>query len=142
MLKNAVVCAALVLVAAPSVASAEFQQPRKANAVPRSIKANVDATTVAMNAALTVDSMVDKINTTYITGLRRCYNKGLATNPVLKGKVTVTFTVSSYGHVSGDAEGISKDVDACVSNQLRRWSFGRPVDKREASYRINLVLSQ
>jgi hypothetical protein len=137
MLKKAVV--ALLLVLAPSVASAEYVQTRK---VPRTVKANVEATAVAMNAAMTVDMMVDKINTSYITGLRRCYNKGLAVNPALKGKVTVTFTISSYGNVSGDAEGISKDVDTCVSNQLRHWNFGRPVDKREASYRINLVLAQ
>jgi hypothetical protein len=142
MLKNAVAVAAL-LVSIPSVASAEYVQTRKTNvAMPRTVKANVEATTVAMNAALTVDNMVDKINTAYITGLRRCYNKGLAVNPGLKGKITVTFTISSYGNVSGDAEGISKDVDTCVANQLRRWNFGRPVDKREASYRINLVLAQ
>lgn len=138
MLKNAVV-ALLVLV--PSVASAEFVQTRRPN-VPRSVKANVEATTVAMSSALTVDTMVDKINGVYMSGLRRCYNKGLAQNPALKGKVTVTFTVSAYGNVSGEAAGISKDVDECVANQLRRWKFGRPSDKREANYRINLLLAQ
>lgn len=140
MLKNAVV-ALLVLI--PSVASAEFVQTRKPNtAVPRGVKANVEATRVAMNAALSVDTMVDKINRVYITGLRRCYNKGLAQDPTLRGKVTVTFTISPYGNVHGEAEGISKDVDKCVAGQLRRWKFGRPMDKREANYRINLLLAR
>ena len=124
MLKNTAVIVAAALALAPSLAHAEFQskksQPQR---IPRS--AAVQATMAAMNAALTVDTMVDKINTSYITGLRRCYNKGLALDPSLTGKVTVTFSVSAYGNVAGEASGISPQVDACVATQLKSWKFGR-----------------
>jgi hypothetical protein len=96
----------------------------------------------AMNAALTVDTMVDKINTTYIRGLRRCYNKGLAIDPSIRGKVTLTFSINSYGNVSGQATGISTQVDNCVASLIKTWRFGRPTDRREANYRISLVLAQ
>lgn len=143
MLNNAAVVIAAALALAPSVAHAEFAVPRKAQSQPRVSRAvSVQATMAAMNAALTVDSMVDKINSAYITGLRRCYNKGLAIDPLLAGKVTVTFSISSYGNVSGEATGISKQVDSCVASQIKTWRFGRPSDKREANYRISLVLAQ
>jgi hypothetical protein len=137
MLKNAVL-AALVLV--PSLASAEIQTKKAPVRMTRA--ASVEATAVAMNAALTVDGMVEKINTKYIAGLRRCYQKGLATNPALKGKVTLTFSISSYGNVAGAAEGISKQVDDCVARQIKHWKFGRPTDRREANFRISLLLAQ
>jgi len=136
MLKNVVLAAALL---APTVAHAEFRQQRP---VSRSTKAQVEATIVAMKAALTIDSMLEKINGAYMTGLRRCYNKGLATDPALKGKITLTFTIGSYGHVTGEADGISEKVDGCVADQIKRWSFGKPSDKREQTYKISLVLAQ
>lgn len=138
MLKNAVLAAAAVA-ALSSPAHAEF---RTKNPPPRTAKAQVEATIVAMKAALTIDSMLDKINGAYMRGLRRCYNKGLATDPTLKGKITLTFTIGSYGHVNGEASGISDKVDGCVADQIRRWSFGKPSDKREQTYRISLVLAQ
>lgn len=137
MLKNAVL-AALVLV--PSVASAEVQAKKAPLKMSRA--ASIEATVVVMNAALTVEDMVDKINTKYLAGLRRCYQKGLATNPGLKGKVTLTFSISPYGNVYGEADGISRQVDSCVATQIKNWKFGRPMDKREATYRISLLLSQ
>jgi hypothetical protein len=136
MLKNAV----LLLVFVPTVASAEIQT--KKAPVKMSRMASIEATSAAMNAALTVDDMVDKINTKYIAGLRRCYQKGLALDPALKGKVTLTFSISSYGNVHGEADGISKQVDDCVARQIKTWKFGRPTDKREANYRISLLLAQ
>lgn len=143
MLKNAAVIVAAALALAPSLAHAEFQS-KKSQPQPQRMKrsASVQATMAAMNAALTVDTMVDKINTSYIHGLRRCYNKGLALDPSLQGKVTLTFSVSSFGNVAGEASGISPQVDACVATQIKSWKFGRPTDKREAAYQLSLVLAQ
>lgn len=138
MMKPAVVAATLALLT--SAAAAEIQT-RKAP-VRQSRVAAVEATADAMNAALTVDDMVDKINKSYMPGLRRCYTKALKQDPTLKGKVTLTFSISSFGNVSGEADGISRQVDACVETQLKRWNFGRPTDRREANYRISLVLAQ
>jgi hypothetical protein len=144
-MKNAVLAAAAIVavaVAAPSIARAELRLPKQRTHVPRAMKAQMEATAVAMNAALTIDSMLDKINGVYMRGLRRCYNKGLATDPLLKGKITLTFSIGSYGKVWGEANGISDTVDQCVADQVKRWNFGRPSDKREQNYRISLVLSQ
>lgn len=143
MLNNAALVIAATLALAPSIAHAEFQSKQSQPQQPRMTRsASVQATMAAMNAALTVDTMVDKINTTYITGLRRCYNKGLAIDPSLKGKVTLTFSVSSYGNVAGEATGISPQVDSCVATQIKSWRFGRPSDRREANFQISLVLAQ
>ena len=142
MLKNAVLVVVAAAAVTPSLAHAEFRKV-KTQPQPRvSRAANVEATMAAMNAALSVDTMVDKINTAYTSGLRRCYNKGLALDPTLKGKVTLTFSISSYGNVAGEATGISPQVDACVAGLIKTWKFGRPTDRRDANFRISLVLSQ
>lgn len=135
MLKPVLVAATLALLL-PSVAHAEFRKSQG------DVRAAVAVTTATMNAVLTVDGMLDKINSSYMTGLRRCYNKGLAHDPTLKGKVTLSFTISSYGHVAGEATGIDAAVAGCVANQMRMWKFGRPVDRRETGYRISLQLSR
>ncbi len=144
MMKNAALVVAAALALTPSLAHAEYRKT-KAHPAPQSRVARtaaVEATMAAMNAALTVDTMVNKINTAYITGLRRCYNKGLAIDSSLKGKVTLTFSISSYGNVAGEATGISPQVNACVAGLIKTWKFGRPTDRREANFRISLVLAQ
>ena len=137
MLKLALAAALLTV---PSVANAEFRASK--GSAPRTQKQQVEATIVAMKSALTIDSMLDKINGPYMTGLRRCYSKGLASDPTLKGKITVTFSIGGYGKVWGEAEGISKQVDGCIADQIKRWSFGKPSDTREQNYTISLVLAQ
>lgn len=62
--------------------------------------------------------------------LRHCYEKRLAVNPALSGRVRVTFTIGAGGRVtavaitdnsSGDAE-----LGRCLADRIREWPFPRP----------------
>ena len=46
---------------------------------------------------LTVEMVLDKIKQVYMTGLVRCYRKGLVGDASLSGKVSVSFTVTERG---------------------------------------------
>lgn len=124
MLRNLVVAAALL---SSTVAHAE-------------LVTNKQARTMPPPETLTVERVLDKITTSYMPGLRRCYNKGLVHDPALAGKVTVTFTVSPYGRVRGEATGIAPKVDTCLTAALATWRF--PTARKEATFRISLLLSR
>jgi hypothetical protein len=91
---------------------------------------------------LTIDVMLTKIQSTYMSRLRRCYNRGLATNASLSGKVTLTFTVNRYGRVDGEATGIAPKVDACLTTALGTWRFPTATARKEATFRLSLSLTQ
>jgi len=132
-MRNAVL-AALLLV--PALAHAEFKKPADTRPAP----------TKVASQPLTIDGMLDKINTSYMQGLQRCYVKGLAKNPNIGGKVTVIYTVNHWGHVSGTATGIAPAVDACLTTQIGQWRFPSPRDAKgaltEASFKIALMLNR
>jgi hypothetical protein len=92
--------------------------------------------------ALTVDTMLGKIQASYISRMRRCYNKGLAGNPTLGGMVTLTFTVNRYGRVDGEATGIAPKVDACLTSALSSWRFPTATARKDATFRVSLSLQQ
>lgn len=96
----------------------------------------------AASEPLTVDAMLAKIQSSYMSRMRRCYNKGLARNPALTGKVTVTFTVNRYGRVDGEATGIAPKVDACLTSAISTWRFPTTSSRKEATFRISLSLTR
>lgn len=61
--------------------------------------------------------------------VQRCYERALATNPELRGRVTVQFTVGADGSVS-DARlpenGLNDSVGNCILGRVRRWRFDPP----------------
>jgi hypothetical protein len=118
----------LAIALAPTIASAE---PLNASSRPGLRETATE---------LTVESILDRINTTYVGGLRRCYNKALANDPTLNRKIVATFTVSRNGQVLGAIHGIAPQVDECLTNQLRRWRFPGPRDLEEATFKITLAL--
>jgi hypothetical protein len=139
MSKHALVIAAVVALI-PTLGHAEINA-RKAP-TPSSARAPIPKVIVTEpSVPLSIDSMLAKINSVYMRGLRRCYEKGLAHDAGLTGKITLTFTVSPYGFVYGEAEGIAPGVDSCVATQLRSWKF-QTTARRESSFRISLVLTQ
>lgn len=80
-------------------------------------------------STLTVAMVLDKINTVYMTGLVRCYRKGLAGDAQLGGKISVAFTVTERGTLEDiSARGVSADVDACVAGQMAGWRYPVPRD--------------
>lgn len=120
----------LILVAAllaPGLAHAEFKK-----------------TTKSVAPSLTIEGMLDKINSVYMSGMQRCYVKGLSRDPSLRGKVTIVFTINPWGRVTGTVTGIAPQVDSCLTSQVGTWRFPSARDPKgiatEASFKLNLLL--
>jgi hypothetical protein len=94
---------------------------------------------------LTPDTVLAKIQTSYMTGLQRCYRKGLVGDASLAGRVSISFTVDSHGALKDpDAQGVNAQVDACIAGQMDAWRFPFPRDKdgepTEVSFHVALAL--
>lgn len=97
------------------------------------------------STTLTPSAVLDKIQNVYMTGLQRCYLRGLEEDATLEGKVAIDFTVESHGRVTDpEAAGLTAKVDACVTSLMANWHFPAPRDKAgeptDASFKISLVL--
>jgi hypothetical protein len=63
----------------------------------------------------------------HLSGLVRCYERGLAINPTLRGKVTATFFINGSGAVqAATATGIHKDVSSCIAGMIKAIRFPKP----------------
>jgi hypothetical protein len=143
MLRNTILSIALAVVLVPSFARAEFATPRDSGDVrPAAKHTKIEhvPTRVALVTAprLTVDELLTKINTVYMTGLQRCYRKSLMADPDMSGKVMLAFQVDDAGRVLMDA-GTTK-FDQCVSRAVVGWRFSPPASANQAQFRISLVL--
>ena len=99
----------------------------------------------AQSTTLTAAAVLDRIQSTYLAGLQRCYRLGLAQDATLSGRVSISFTVDERGQVEdADAEGMSSQVDSCISDQMSRWRFPVPKDKggtaTDAAFSVSLAL--
>ncbi|MBV8758546.1 MAG: AgmX/PglI C-terminal domain-containing protein, partial [Deltaproteobacteria bacterium] len=86
-----------------------------------------------------------KIRDFYMSGLQRCYRRGLVEDATLSGKISITFTVDPHGAVKDpEATGLSDKVDSCISDQMNAWRFAFPKDKdgdpTEVTFHISLAL--
>ena len=102
---------------------------------------------IGPKTTLTVDMVLDRINTVYMPNLQRCYKKGLLGDASLAGKITLSFTVTDRGGLDDiEAHGVSAEVDGCVSNAMSGWKFGIPKDKdgdpTDQGFRLALALQQ
>ncbi|MEP6866606.1 MAG: AgmX/PglI C-terminal domain-containing protein [Deltaproteobacteria bacterium] len=96
---------------------------------------------------LTPQSVLDKIQSAYVTGLQRCYRLGQNEDASLEGKIKIEFTVDDHGRVAEPAaEGLTPKVDSCVQHFMSSWHFGIPKDKdgaaTDATFKIALVLKK
>ena len=101
--------------------------------------------TTGPTTTLTVDMVLDRINTVYMPNLQRCYKKGLLGDASLAGKIKLTFTVNERGSLDDiEAAGVSAEVDGCVSTAMEGWKFGIPRDKAgdptDQGFRLVLAL--
>ena len=59
-----------------------------------------------------------------------CYEQGLASNPMLGGRVVVRFVITPTGAVGASGVASSSvanpNVGACIANAVRRWQFPAP----------------
>jgi hypothetical protein len=94
------------------------------------VRIRVFTTTTETTTTLTPDSVLERISTVYMAGLKRCYRKALVTDATLSGKVALSFTVDERGRVTDpEAAGITTEVDSCISSQMGAWHFSTPKDK-------------
>jgi hypothetical protein len=96
-------------------------------------------------SSLTPDIVLQKIQSAYMAGLKRCYKQYLNKDASARGKVTLSLTVNETGRtVKGSATGFADEVDQCISGQMSSWRFPVPKDSdgevTEASFAITLQL--
>jgi hypothetical protein len=95
---------------------------------------------------LSAETILAKINGTYMPQIKRCYNEYLKKDAAARGKVTLAFTVNSTGRlVNGTASGMADEVDACIGKIMGGWTFPKPKDKdggdaAEAEFALGLQL--
>lgn len=97
------------------------------------------------DSSLTADIVLAKIQSAYMSGLKRCYKNYLNKDATAKGKVTLQLTVNSTGRtVNGSARGFADEVDSCIGALMGGWRFPVPKDKdgepTEANFAITLQL--
>jgi hypothetical protein len=63
-------------------------------------------------------------------GFRSCYNKGLASDPAMKGTLVLDVAVAANGDVSGVARvsgaGLSPEVELCLIRKTKNAAFDAP----------------
>jgi len=63
-------------------------------------------------------------------GFRSCYNRGLASDPTMKGTLVLDVAVAANGDVSGVARvsgaGLSPEVELCLIKKTRNAAFDAP----------------
>jgi hypothetical protein len=74
--------------------------------------------------------VIDRIIQRHFNEIRYCYEKELAKNPSLYGKVSVLFIIDGGGKVSDalvqQTTLASEPVESCMVNHVRRWAFPQP----------------
>ena len=77
-----------------------------------------------------LDGIIGKIKTTYMTGLVRCYKRAMVEAGPMSGKIVIAFEVSEKGGVSGpSATGVDPQLEACVEGLMAGWRFLPVVDE-------------
>jgi len=84
----------------------------------------------AVKGALDKD-IIRRIVRAHINEVRYCYNQGLARDPALKGKVSISFTIGPTGKVSiatvADSTLSDENVANCIAKAVKRWTFPKPI---------------
>jgi hypothetical protein len=97
------------------------------------------------DSSLTADVVLKKIQSVYMSAIKRCYTQYLKKEATARGAVALGFTVNETGRlVSGTAKGFASDVDVCIQGNMATWRFAVPKDKdneaTDANFAITLQL--
>jgi TonB family protein len=83
----------------------------------------------SVGAGLDAD-IVRRVVRAHIDEIRQCYNRGLARNESLAGRVAVTFIVAGSGAVESakivESTLADKDVEECIRAAVSGWKFPKP----------------
>lgn len=74
--------------------------------------------------------------------IQRCYERGLAQDPSLRGRVMVQFTVGEGGRVTDarlQENTVGDAVGSCIVGRVRRWRFDEP-EGGNATVRVPYIL--
>jgi hypothetical protein len=96
-------------------------------------------------SSLTPDVVLSKIQSVYMSQIKRCYTTFLKKDATARGKVTLKLTVNETGRaVQTSANGFAGEVDECIGNLMSSWRFPVPKDKDNeattAAFAITLQL--
>ena len=70
------------------------------------------------------DAVMAKIKTTYLTSIKRCYKKLLATEPTAHGSLHLSFSQPPTGVVRDEeAHGFAPSLDTCIAHEMKTWRF-------------------
>jgi hypothetical protein len=90
--------------------------------------------------------VIRRIVRAHIHEIRDCYNKGLAQDPTLAGKIAIEFTIGPSGKVEEakavDVTGFADpEVPKCIAEAIETWTFPEPRGggRVTVSYPFNLV---
>jgi hypothetical protein len=79
------------------------------------------------DTSLTDATVLQKIQSAYMAGIKRCYERVLATNPTASGTVDFAFEVDDLGRtIGGKATGFDEAIDTCLEAMTSRWRFPIP----------------
>jgi outer membrane biosynthesis protein TonB len=91
--------------------------------------AMVEQGTATIDGPLDHD-IVRRIVRAHLNEVRSCYNRGLAKDPKLAGRLTIDFQILATGKVGSSSVAkttLSDDeVGTCVARMVRRWTFPKP----------------
>jgi metallo-beta-lactamase class B len=75
--------------------------------------------------------IIRRVIRTHINEVKACYEQGLATQPLLAGRVMAQFTIGAAGDVVASTVQHSTlndaAVESCTTSAVRRWKFPSPV---------------
>jgi hypothetical protein len=105
----------------------------------------VDSKQSLDDSSLTADSVLARIQSVYMAGLKRCYKNLLKSDPTARGKVTLSFTVNEKGRVtSPSAKSEFSELSGCIEGQMKTWTFPIPKDSdgdaTDAAFKVSLAL--
>jgi len=98
-------------------------------------------------STLKAEDVAAKAASSYLGGVRRCYQAVLTRRPTTRGTLTLDFTVSSVGKTTAiSVEGGGDDgIAGCVAKLVAGWRFPIPqstyAEPRNARFTLGLALS-
>jgi hypothetical protein len=95
--------------------------------------------------ALTPETVLSRIQSTYMAGVTRCYKTYLKKDSNARGRITLALTIDETGRtLKGAAAGFAGEVDDCITSQMLGWRFvplkGPDIEATTASFSVTLQL--